>query len=70
MMPGGLQPETVFVPSILLFDYIFYFLPSDWIGHMLTRGLYLHIIEVLVDRSLKFEPCKKHVFHPNGPEMN
>ena len=54
IMPGRLQQETVFVPSIFLFDYIFYFLSSDWIGQILIRGLCLHIIEVLVDTNLKF----------------
>ena len=54
MMPEELQLGTVFVPSGLLFDYIFYFLSSDWIEHILTLGLCFHIMEVLVGRSLNF----------------
>ena len=52
-MSEELQLETLFVPSILHFDYIIYFLFSDWIGHILTQGLCRYIIKVLVDRNLK-----------------
>ena len=53
VMSEELQLETLFVPSILHFDYIIYFLFSDWIGHILTQGLCRYIIKVLVDRNLK-----------------
>ena len=45
---------TLFVPSILLFNYILYFLFSDWVGHILTWDFCIHIFEGLVGRSLEF----------------
>ena len=45
---------TLLVPSILLFNYILYFLFSDWVGHILTWDFCIHIFEGLVGRSLEF----------------